>query len=57
MATNEKLSDSEKYRIIDEQTAEMHKQVFSEFAERRENEEKWLIKHGFDMKIWKGGRN
>ena len=55
MAIDKKLSDSEKYRIIDEQTAEMHKQVKAEFAERNQDEEKWLVEHGFDLKIWKGG--
>ena len=54
---DKKLSDSEKYRIIDEQTAEMHKQVKVEFAERRQNEEKWLVEHGFNLRIEKGGWN
>lgn len=57
MAIDKKLSDYEKYRIIDEQTAEMHKQVKAEFAERNKDEEKWLVEHGFDLRIWKGDWN
>lgn len=57
MAIDKKLSDSEKYRIIDEQTAEMHKQVKAEFTERNQDEKKWLVEHGFNLGIWTGGWN
>lgn len=55
MEIDKKLSDSEKYRIIDEQTAEMHKQVKAEFAERNQDDKKWLAEHGFSLEIWKRG--
>lgn len=55
MAIDKKLSDSEKYRIIDEQTAKMHEQIKINFADRIKGEEQWLVQHGFDLEIWSGG--